>query len=288
MIVALPPLAAEQLFTVSGLPVTNTMVNAWLALAVFFVLGVCVRFFWIKNVSALGAPLGALNFMERLVELVLDYMDRVTNNRARSLRLLPIVGSLFLFILTANWMGLLPGTGSIGLWVTHEGAKEFLPLFRPANTDLNMTLAMAVLAVVASHVLGAVTIGFASYAGRFLKIAPLVKAFRDVSPVGILVAVVEFFVGIIEIFSEVAKMVSLSLRLYGNIFAGEVLLTVIASLVSFFVPLPFMVLEIIVGLVQATVFSMLTLVYLNMAMTEHGGHVEAHEGPVVIETGVRG
>ncbi len=280
MIVALPPLAAEQLFTIAGLPVTNTMINAWLALAIFFVLGICVRFFWIKRVTALGAPLGPLNVMERLVELVLDYMDRVTNNRARSLRLLPIVGSLFLFIVTANWMGLLPGTGSIGLWVMHEGAKEFLPLFRPANTDLNMTLAMAVLAVIVSHVLGAVAIGFGSYAGRFLKVAPLAKAIKEFNPTGILVAVVEFFVGIIEIFSEVAKMVSLSLRLYGNIFAGEVLLTVIASLVSVFVPLPFMALEIIVGLVQATVFAMLTLVYLNMALTEHGGHEESAPVPV--------
>lgn len=272
MNVVLPPLAAEQLWTFAGLPVTNTMVNAWLALAAFFVLGILVRFAWIRNVTALGAPRGALNFVERLVELMLDYMDRVTNSRKRSLHFLPIVGSLFLFILISNWMGLLPGTGSIGLWMQHGAERELIPLFRPANTDLNMTLAMAVVAILLSHVLGAVTVGFAQYAGRFIKIAPLWRAIRDVSPIALLVAIIEFFVGIIEIFSEVAKMISLSLRLYGNIFAGEVLLTVIASLVSVFVPLPFMALEIMVGLVQATVFSILTLVYLNLATVEHEAH----------------
>lgn len=283
MIVALPPLAAEQLWTFAGLPVTNTMINAWLALATFFVLGLLVRFVWIKHTTALGAPRGALNLVERLVELMLDYMDRVTNNRKRSLYFLPIVGSLFLFILVSNWMGLLPGTGSIGVWVQHGAEREFLPLFRPANTDLNMTLAMAVVAVLLSHVLGAVTIGFAQYAGRFIKLVPLWQAIRRVDPTALLVAIIEFFVGIIEVFSEIAKMVSLSLRLYGNIFAGEVLLTVIASLVSVFVPLPFMALEIIVGLVQATVFSMLTLVYLNLATSEHESHgaEQAHVAPPV-------
>jgi F-type H+-transporting ATPase subunit a len=156
----------------------------------------------------------------------------------------------------------------------HEGALELIPIFRPANTDLNMTLAMAVLSVLGSHVLGAIAIGFWKYLGRFIKIYPVWKALRNFNPTALLVAVIELFVGFIEIFSEVAKMVSLSLRLYGNIFAGEVLLTVIASLVSYFVPLPFMALEILVGVVQAAVFSMLTLVYLNLSTTESHGESE--------------
>jgi F-type H+-transporting ATPase subunit a len=90
------------------------------------------------------------------------------------------------------------------------------------------------------------------------------------------VSVIGFFVGLIEVFSEVAKMVSLSLRLFGNVFAGEVLLTVLASLIAFLVPLPFMALELLVGLIQATVFSMLTLVYLTMATAELPSHAPAH------------
>lgn len=269
---AIPPLAPEKLFEIAGVPITNTMVNSWLALGVFFVLGLIIRVAYMRQGTALTAPRGIINFFERLVELMLGYMDQVTGDRKRSVKFIPIIGTFFLFILTANWMGLLPGTGSIGVWGVHEGHTMLIPLFRPANTDLNMTVAMAVVAVVGSHVLGALAIGFWSYAGRFIKIVPIWQAIKHFNVIALLVAIVEFFVGILEIFSEVAKMVSLSLRLYGNIFAGEVLLTVIASLVAFFIPLPFMTLEIIVGLVQATVFSMLTLVYLNLATTDAHGH----------------
>jgi F-type H+-transporting ATPase subunit a len=107
-------------------------------------------------------------------------------------------------------------------------------------------------------------------------------AVKSFNPINVLVAIVEFFVGIIEVFSEVAKMVSLSLRLFGNVFAGEVLLVVLASLVAYIVPLPFMALELLVGVVQATVFSMLVLVYLTIATTEIKGHAE-HEDKESLE-----
>src|SRR5205085_8256969 len=125
----------------------------------------------------------------------------------KTLKFLPIVGSLFLFILVSNWMGLIPGTGSLGI---HRG-EEFIPLFRPANTDLNMTLAMAVFAVISSHVIGIMTIGFFKYANKFIKLGDIYHALVSLSPIKILTAVIEFFVGLIEIFSEAAKMVSLSL-----------------------------------------------------------------------------
>jgi F-type H+-transporting ATPase subunit a len=181
---------------------------------------------------------------------------------------------MFFFILFSNWVGLLPGTGSFGVY----HGSEFLPILRPANTDLNLTLAMAVFAVITSHILGIFTIGFFKYANNFIKLGDIWHAVKSGSPMKILVAVIEFFVGLIEVFSEVAKMVSLSLRLFGNIFAGEVLLTVLASLIAgygaFLIPIPFMLLELIVGIVQATVFSMLTLVYLSIATSEIHGHAE--------------
>jgi len=189
---------------------------------------------------------------------------------------------MFLFILVSNWAGLIPGTGSIGRYLMVEGKVELVPLFRPANSDLNMTLSMAVFAVVTSHILGIAVIGFFRYSNKFIKIGDLVHGVRK-GGINIFVALVEFVVGIIEIVSEIAKMVSLSLRLFGNIFAGEVLLTVLASLIAYVVPLPFMLLEILVGLIQAVVFSMLTLVYLTIATTpivshdheKHETHVEA-------------
>jgi F-type H+-transporting ATPase subunit a len=171
-------------------------------------------------------------------------------------------------------MGLLPGFSSIGFW----HGEEFVPLLRSANTDLNLTLTMAVFAVIASHIFGIIAIGFFKYANKFIKLGDIWKAIKSAKPINILIAFIEFFVGLIEVFSEVAKMVSLSLRLFGNIFAGEVLLTVLASLISgygaFGIPLPFMALELLVGIVQATVFAMLTLVYLTIATTDLHGHVE--------------
>lgn len=270
MIAVIPPLQAETLFHVSGLPITNSFVNTTLALVVFVVAAFFVRQGIKKYYAKNQAPRGFLNFVEGLIEFMLGYADQVTKDRKKSLKFLPIVGSFFLFIVIANWMGLMPGTGSLYVWGTHLGEIHKLPILRPSNTDLNMTLAMAVLAVMSSHLVGILTIGFFKYANKFIKLGDLYKAIKSFNPVNILTAVIEFFVGIIEVFSEVAKMVSLSLRLYGNIFAGEVLLTVLASLISFFVPLPFMGLEILVGLIQAVVFSMLTLVYLNMAAMDHG------------------
>lgn len=280
---ALPPLAAEPIFTIGHFSITNTYINSTIVMAGFVALALIINYAAKRASSKDRAPRGLINFFEGTLELLFAYLDRVTGGRKKSVRFLPIVGSLFFFILISNWAGLLPGIGSIGIYQIHEGHRTLIPMFRPANTDLNMTLAMAVLAVVVSHLLGIITIGFFKYANKFIKLGDLWRGVRSGKPVNILIAVVEFFVGFIEIFSEIAKMVSLSLRLFGNIFAGEVLLTVLASLIAFLVPLPFMALELLVGLVQAAVFSMLTLVYLTMATAEIRGHSEEdkkHEEPL--------
>ncbi len=289
MIVALPPLAAETMFNIGSFPVTNSHINSSIALVFFLIFAIFVQRGVKKYYQGLSVPKGILNFAEGLLEFMLGYFDQVTGDRKRSYKFLPIVGTFFLFIVVSNWMGLMPGTGSIARCFDHHnqvfvaykycsGFSEnfhIFPFLRPANSDLNMTLSMAVIAVMGSHFFGIAAIGFFRYVNKFIKLKDLFKAIISFNPVKILVAVIEFFVGIIEVFSEIAKMVSLSLRLYGNIFAGEVLLTVLASLLAFFLPLPFMGLEIIVGLIQAVVFSMLTLVYLNMATLEPHGS-EAH------------
>lgn len=261
MIFALPPLVAEPILHIGSFPVTNTYINSSLAVVAFFVIG-----FLLRGKTAL-IPRGFQNVAEGVLEFILGYIDGVTKDRKKSLQFLPIVGGLFLFILFSNWVGLVPGTGSIGRYLMVEGHKELVPLFRPANTDLNMTLAMAVFAVMASHILGIAAIGFWRYGNKFIKLGDLVHGFKK-GGVNIMVAFIEFAVGLIEVFSEVAKMVSLSLRLFGNVFAGEVLLTVLAGLIAYIVPLPFMLLEILVGLIQAVVFSMLTLVYLTIATAQ--------------------
>jgi F-type H+-transporting ATPase subunit a len=275
---AIPPIAAEPIFNIAKLPVTNSLINSFLALLGFIVFAFFLNRGIKKFYTNDKAPKGVVNFFESVLDFLLGYVDQVTHDRKKSLKFLPLVGSLFLFILISNWMGLLPGTGSIGVYQIIHGERELVPFLRPANTDLNMTLAMAVLAVTASHFLGIITIGFFKYANKFIKLGDLYKAVKSLKPVNILTAIIEFFVGFIEIISEIAKVVSLSLRLFGNIFAGEVLLTVLASLIAYIVPLPFMALELLVGFVQAVVFSMLALVYLTIATTEIHDHAETGEG----------
>ncbi|MBI3231565.1 MAG: F0F1 ATP synthase subunit A [Candidatus Doudnabacteria bacterium] len=303
MTLGLPPLAAEKIFEISGWPITNSYINSSLTAVLFVVFGFLInrgvrKYYgnhplltsplkgegFTVDSPRLGeqgggetAPRGVLNFFESVLELLLGFVDNVTKDKKKSLKFLPIVGALFFFILVSNWMGLLPGTGTIGVFQLHQGKVELIPFLRPANTDLNMTLAMAVFAVIGSHILGVAAIGFFKYANKFIKLADIYLALKSLSPIKIFTAVIEFFVGVIEIFSEVAKMVSLSLRLFGNIFAGEVLLTVLAGLIAFIVPLPFMALELLVGFIQATVFAMLTLVYLTMATAEVHGHGEGKE-----------
>jgi F-type H+-transporting ATPase subunit a len=278
MILALPPIVAEPILHLGTFPVTNAYINSTLAVLFFLVIGLLLR----KRTQEI--PRGLQNFSESVLEFLLVYIDQVTHDRKNSMRFLPIVGGMFLFILVSNWMGLIPGTGSIGRWLVMHGETELVPILRPANSDINMTLAMALFAVLTSHILGIAAIGFFKYANKFVKLADVIHGFKKGGS-NIMVALIEFGVGFLEIISEIAKIISLSLRLFGNIFAGEVLLTVLAGLIAYFVPLPFMFLEILVGLIQAIVFSMLTLVYLVMATAPiqqagHGqednkGHVES-------------
>jgi F-type H+-transporting ATPase subunit a len=271
MILALPPLVAEPIFHIGAFPVTNAYINSTLAVVLFLVVGLMLRS------KTNMVPKGLQNFAEAALEFVISYIDQVTKDRKKTIKFLPIVGGLFFFILISNWMGLIPGTGSIGRWLIMHGHLELVPILRPATSDLNTTLAMAVFAVSASHIFGIAVIGFFKYANKFIKIGDLVKSVSK-GGMSIFVAIVEFVIGLIELSSEVAKLLSLSLRLFGNVFAGEVLLTVLAGLIAYFLPLPFIFLEILVGLIQAVVFSMLTLVYLTIATAPVHGHEEHEHG----------
>lgn len=256
----IPTLAPEVLFHLGPLPVTNTVVNAWIAILIFLVFGLLLR----KKIKL--KPSKLQNWSEYFLGSVMGYFDQVTGERRKTMQFLPIVGSVFFFILLSNWLGLLPGTGSITL-----GNNMLL---RPANTDLNLTVAMAMVAVLSSHLFGLIAVGFFTHINKFLQIGTFIKSFKK-GPIGIFTAIVEFGVGLIEIVSEFAKVLSLSLRLFGNVFAGEVLITVMSSLVAFLIPTPFMLLELLVGLIQAAVFAMLTLVYMTVATSKPHGE-EAH------------
>lgn len=257
----IPEMAPDVLFHIGSVPVTNTIVNTWIAIIIFLIVGLYFK----KNLSLRPGKLQ--NVFEFILESILGFFDQVTGDRKKTLKFLPLVGSVFFFILLSNWLGLLPGTGSITL-----GGKMLL---RPANTDLNLVFAMTLVTLVVSHVWGMIAVGFFTYVGKFIQIKALIKSFRK-GPIAILTAFIELFVGLLEIISELAKVLSLSFRLFGNIFAGEILITVMSSLVSFLVPTPFMFLELLVGLIQAGVFAILSLVYLTTATSApHGSEEEA-------------
>lgn len=269
MSLVLPPVAAEPLFHFGSFTITNSMINGWIAV-VFFV---AVAFVARKRKALI--PKGFQNVVEGIVEFLLTEVEKIAGDKKKARQFLPIVGTIFLFILFSNWIGLLPGTGSIGIWGELHGKIELIPLLRPAASDLNLTLAIALFAVITSHVMAIFAIGPINHFSKFINIRGIFQSFKK-GPVAIAVAIVEFGVGLIEIVGEIAKVVSLSLRLFGNIFAGEILLTVMLGLLAYVVPIPFMFLELLVGAVQATVFAMLTLAYLVVATAEHG-HEEDHK-----------
>ena len=264
----IPPAAAEPIFHIGTFPITNAMVNGWIAVA-FFVVAAAI----VSKRKAL-VPKGIQNIAEALVEFMLSEIRKVTGDEKRARLFFPIVATIFLFVLFSNWIGLLPGTGSIGVWELIEGERELVPLLRPAASDLNLTLGIALFAVLSSHVFGIRALGLTNHVSKFVNIRGIFRSFSK-GPMAVIVAVIEFGVGLLEIISEVAKVLSLSLRLFGNIFAGEVLLTVMLGIFAYFLPLPFMFLELLVGAIQATVFSMLTLAYLTVATEAHGEEHEA-------------
>lgn len=259
--------AAEPIAHIAQFTITNSMLNAWIGIAIFVAVGLFVK----SRVTL--APRGFMNLFDGLIEFTLNEVQKVTGDRERARKFFPICGTLFFFILLSNWMGLIPGVGSIGIHELKEGEDVLVPLFRPVAADLNFTLAIAIFSVLAIQVFGVMSLGPVAYFSKFVNILGIIKSLKH-GPMAVVIALVEFCVGLLEIISEFAKTLSLALRLFGNIFAGEVLLTVIYSLVSYLVPLPFMFLELLVGAIQATVFGMLVLVFMKAATDSHAE--EAH------------
>lgn len=247
-------IAAEELFSFSGFSVTNS-------------------FFWTIAVSGVLAsaavlsrsrfqdiPRGFQNVVEAVFESLLDLVDSVMKDRAQTARFFPLIATIFLFVLFSNWLGLLPGLGTVGFAASHGGQATIIPFLRSGSADLNTTLALSLIVVFAIQAAGIAALGLRGYAKKFF-ISPMRKPY-----------VIGTFVGLLELLGEVTKILSFSFRLFGNVFAGEVLLTVMLHLVPYFLPLPFLLFEVFVGFIQAFVFAMLTLVFLKMATLPADAH----------------
>jgi F-type H+-transporting ATPase subunit a len=231
---------AEQIFEFLGIPITNSTLTTWLVMLLLIIFSFIVY----RKISFMPSSLQVI--AEMLIGGIYNFFETVTREKTKIF--FPILATLFIFIIMLNWFGLLPGVGTIGLNEIEGGQKVFVPLFRAGSADINTTLALALIAVFLIQYYGIKTLGL-DYLGRF---------FNFKNPI-------YFFVGLLELVLEFAKILSFSFRLFGNIFAGEVLLTVIAFLMPILAPIPFLGLELFVGFIQALVFSMLTAVFLSLA-----------------------
>ncbi|KKW40277.1 hypothetical protein A3I46_02920 [Candidatus Kaiserbacteria bacterium RIFCSPLOWO2_02_FULL_54_13] len=238
-------LKAEQLGSVFGFPITNSLIMAWIVMALL----IGFAYFFGRSLSLVPGRLQA--GVEWAFEGSLVYMTEVLESKALAQRFFPLVASIFLFIAVINEVEFFPGVGSLGL--VHS--SEFLPFLRASTTDLNFTLALALIAFFTIEVTGITMLGISTYARKYVNLK---------SPIG-------FAVGLIELVSNLGRLISFSFRLFGNIFAGEVLIMVASYFVPYILPAPLMGFEMFIGLVQALVFAMLTLFFIKLAIAEPEG-----------------
>lgn len=234
--------AAETIFSLGKFPVTNTLIDTLIVDGLI-----------ITGALALRNPSMVPGAFQNIAELAIDGFYNLTESISPKnvAKIFPWFMSFFLFIFISNWSGLIPGFGTVGFY--RQG--EFVPFLRAATSDINTTVGLAALSVFVTHAMGIMTVGIKDYVSRYISWNPI-----------------NLFVGILEFVGIFTSVISLSFRLFGNIFAGEVLISTISNIFAFLLPLPFLSLEIIVGLVQALVFAMLTMVSMAIITTPH------HEG----------
>lgn len=301
-------LGPELIAEIGGMPITNTLITT-LVVDIIVVALVIATY---KKVSLIPSSLQSI--FEPIISYMYDLTQQISGYKAKTI--FPWFASFFLFILFANILGLFPGFGTVGIWregspheteskketshtqdtltattpnlenemvaVTdahteneaiqktnsqppkekaHDSEKHLVPVLRAATSDFNMTLALGTISIIATHAISIRYNGFFGYLKKFLSKNPI-----------------NLFIGLLEFALEGVKIFSLSFRLFGNIFAGEVVLITVAGLAAysaFLAPIPFILLEVIVALVQASVFAMLTMVFMSLLATtssEGGGH----------------
>jgi F-type H+-transporting ATPase subunit a len=265
-------LFAEPVFYYKNFTITNALLTSWVVVIIILILSILIKL-KLKEV-----PGKIQNAFEIIIDGALSLCDQVTNNRALSVKIFPIAISVFFFILINNWLGLVP-LGGFGFIEQGEHGLAFIPFLRGGTADINTTLALAIMAVIGANIFGIFSLGLWKTFNKYVNLKVLGSVFTKIrkEPAIIIIAPVTFFVGLIEIVGEFAKIASLSFRLFGNVFAGEVLLASMAAIIAYIVPIPFLFLEILIGIIQALIFSMLLVVYFTISATDHDDHEEHEE-----------
>ncbi len=229
-------LAPEALFMIGSFPITNTLL--WELVLSGVLMAVAIK----TSFSLRSVPSGLQNFLEVIVEGGFGVVKSVMgDNEKRAKRAFPLVFTMFLFILLANIFTFLPGAASL--------SKGGVPVFRAVMSDYGMVFVMTIITIVTVQIVAIISAGPFGYIKQFIDLS---------SPLN-------FVLGLMNIVGEIAKILSLSFRLFGNMFAGEVLGSVMLFLAPFFIPLPFAFLGLITAVIQAVVFSMLTTIFISMA-----------------------
>ena len=236
-----------------GFVLTNTMLSSWIVTLLLVVL------FFAAPRRMAAVPRGLQNFVEAGMEALLSFVEGVAGP-ANARRFFPLIATIFLFVMFNAWIGLLPIYPSLGF--LGDNGQIVRHLLRPAGTDLNMPLALALTSFVFVEFWGLRLLG-RHYIGKFVRLENLRRGNFAQVPI-------DLFVGALELLSEFVRIISFTFRLFGNMTAGEILILVVTFLVPFVVLLPFYGLELLVGFVQALIFAGLTLVFVVVAVTPHG------------------
>ena len=273
-----------------GTGITNTLLCTWISIIVLVLL------FYFGTRRRDMIPSGMQNFMEWGIESLLGLVEGVTG-KEKAKKFFPLVATFFLFIAVSNLLDIFPGVDTVGaingpgIQALHPSCQPFLgflpqchpvgpflfgaisnqviPWIRPATTDLNLTFSMALVSVVVTQVFGFYTLGWKVHLSKYFNFRALFK-FN-------FTGFIEFFVGILELVTELVRLLSFSFRLFGNIFAGSAVLAVFAFVLPLFADIAFIPLEIFVAFVQALIFSLLTLVFLEIATSSHEQHAQTED-----------
>ena len=258
--IALP---SEGLFEIAGFPITNTLIAAWLSIIVLAVL------FYVCTRKMKLIPGKLQNLAEMAVEALLSFVKSVAGEKHARL-LFPVVATIFIYVITNAYLALLPFFGTIVV-TGQEGTA--VPLFRSANTDINVPLSIAVMSFIFVEFWGMKSLGAFRYLGEFFNFGQIGRGVKELfrgkirpAITNIAFGFINLFVGMLEIFSHLIRIISFTFRLFGNMTAGEMLLLVSAFLIPLIFTIPFYGLELLIGFIQALIFAGLTLVFGTIAV----------------------
>jgi F-type H+-transporting ATPase subunit a len=263
----------DMIFNINGFPITNTLIGTWISIIALITL------FYFGTRKRELIPSGLQNALEWIVEYLLSLVQSVAG-KDKGRKFFPLVATFFIFILFCNLLDVIPGVETFGwidltalraahlppptsIFLFGDYSNKIAPWIRPGTSDLNLTLAMALVSVITTQAFGFYTLGWREQLGKYFNFRALFKFNFQ--------GFIEFFVGILEIVTELSRILSFSFRLFGNIFAGGAVLAVFAFILPFAADIVFIPLELFIAFVQALIFSLLTLVFLEIATTSHEG-----------------